>query len=482
MALPEWVQKHKTTGKEVRNISGRYYLYEVTSKYDPAKKRSQKVTKRYLGRITPEGLTKPKRETLQETMQQVSIKEYAATYFTLTHASDIIELLKTHYPQEWEQITAFAITRLFHSSPLKNVQVHYAASHLSDALKNAQVSPESLSKLLHSIGLARERMVEFMKNFIQGGQVVIDLTHVFSLSEGVISASLGHNGDAEYLPQVNLVLLLSLEKKTPSFFRLVPGSIRDVSTVVASVREAQLSKALLIGDKGFYSEPNVAALEEDKLEYVLPLKRNSSLISYSPTRSGDKKRFDGFFQFDEKVIWYREQKPKLNLEKKAGRRVLLFLDDRLKAEEEKDFMSHVKAKRLGAEEYFERQFCMGTIAVITNCPFGAQRVFELLKERLEVEQVFDTFKNTLNADRSYMRDDLGLQGWMFVNFVALLLYYRLYDLLLQSEVLDKYSPRDVILHLSRVFKLRIGDKWVLSEVPKSSKILMEKLKIQISIT
>jgi transposase len=482
MMLPEWVQKHKTVGKEVRNISGRYYLYEVTSKYDPAKKRSQKITKRYLGRITPEGLTKPNREILKETMRQVSIKEYGATYFTLTHCSNIIELLKTHYPQEWEQITAFAITRLFYSSPLKNVQVHYAASHLSDALKDAQVSPESLTKLLHSIGLARGRMVEFMKNFIEGSQVVIDLTHIFSLSEGVISATLGHNGQGQYLPQVNLVLLHSLEKKTPSFFRLVPGSIRDVSTVVASVKEAQLSAALVIGDKGFYSELNVAALEEEKLEYLLPLKRNSSQISYAPTRSGDRKRFDGFFQFDERVIWYREQKLKSRADKEAGRRVFLFLDEKLKAEEEKDFMSHVKAKKLGAEEYFERQFCMGTIAVITNCSFRAQRVFELLKERLEVEQVFDTFKNTLHADRSFMRDDLGLQGWMFVNFVALLLYYRFYDLLLQCEVLDKYSPRDVILHLSRVFKLRIGEKWVLSEVPKSSKILMEKLKIQISIT
>jgi transposase len=262
----------------------------------------------------------------------------------------------------------------------------------------------------------------------------------------------------------------------------VPGSIRDVSTVVASVKEAQLSKALVIGDKGFYSESNISALEEDKLEYLLPLKRNSSLISYAPARSGDRKRFDGYFRFDERVIWYREQKQKLRADKEAGRRVILFLDEGLKAEETKDFMSHVTSKKLEAERYFEQQFCMGTIAVITNCSFGAQRVFELLKERLEVEQVFDTFKNTLHADRSFMRDDLGLQGWMFVNFVALLFYYRIYDLLLQSEVLDKYSPRDVILHLSRIFKLKIGDKWVLSEIPKSTKALMEKLKIQISIT
>jgi len=262
----------------------------------------------------------------------------------------------------------------------------------------------------------------------------------------------------------------------------VPGSIRDVSTVVNSVKEAQLKEALLIGDKGFYSESNLLALEDKSVnvKYLLPLKRNSTLISYAPTCSGDRQVFDGCFQFDERVIWFKEQKL---VGQVGGRRVILFLDEFLRAEEERDFVSHVaKKEKLDMSGFFECQFCMGTIAVITNCGFGAVRVFELLKERVEVEQVFDVFKNTLSADRSFMRDDLGLQGWMFVNFVALLFYYRVYDLLLVCDLLSKYSVEDVVLHFSRVFKLRIGDKWVLSEIPKSSRVLAEKLKIKISIT
>jgi transposase len=484
MGLPDWVKKYKTPHTEIRFLHQRYYLYEVTSKYDPTIGRSRKVTGRYLGKITPEGIIKPKRQALIDSMQQITVKEYGATYTVLTQCSDIIQLLKAHYIEEWEQITTFAITRLFHQSPLKNVQTHYAQSHLSDALADAQVSPESLSKLLHNIGKIRQPAVDFMKNFIHGSQVIIDLTHVFSLSEGVISATLGHNGEGQYLPQVNIALLLSLENKTPSFFRLVPGSIRDVSTVVATVKEANLNGALLIGDKGFYSGPNVESLEdkETNIEYIFPLKRNSTSISYAPIRSGDKKNFDGYFQFDERVIWYREQKPRSKVEKERGRRLILFLDEGLKAEEEKDFMSHVKAGKAHVEKYFEHQFCMGTVAVTTNCSFSAQRVFELLKQRVEVEQVFDTFKNMLNADRSYMRDDLGLQGWMLVNFVALLFYYRIYDLLYRYGALDRYSPKDVILHLSRVFKLKIGDEWRLAEIPKQTNMLTEKLNLKISIT
>jgi len=489
MTLPEWVQKHKQKGTEIRTHNNTYYLYKITSKYDPKIKRSRKITQQYLGKITPQGLTKPKPQTLKENLQQITTKEYAATNLILTQCQDIIKHLQHHYPQQWQQITTFAIARLFHQSPLKNIQTHYQTSHLSDALPNTQVSPETLSKLLHDIGQRRQTMTQFMQNFQTGDQIIIDLTHIFSLSEGVISATLGHNHQKQYLPQINLILLLSLEKKTPSFFRLVSGSIRDVSTVVNSVKEAQLKEALLIGDKGFYSEANLLALEDKSVnvQYVLPLKRNSVLISYAPMRSGDREVFDGCFQFDKRVIWFKEQK--LELEQgSGGRRVILFLDEFLRVEEEKDFVSYAvksaekKKVELDLSGFFGRQFCMGTIAVVTNCGFGAQRVFELLKERVEVEQVFDVFKNTLCADRSFMRDDWGLQGWMFVNFVALLFYYRLYDLLLGCDVLSKYSVEDVVLHFSRVFKLKIGDKWVLSEIPKSSRILAEKLKVKISIT
>jgi len=35
---PEWANKHKRKGTKLRYINGRYYLYQVTSKWDPEKK------------------------------------------------------------------------------------------------------------------------------------------------------------------------------------------------------------------------------------------------------------------------------------------------------------------------------------------------------------------------------------------------------------------------------------------------------------
>jgi hypothetical protein len=40
-----------------------------------------------------------------------------------------------------------------------------------------------------------------------------------------------------------------------------------------------------------------------------------------------------------------------------------------------------------------------------------------------------------------MRDDAHLEGWVFVNFISLLLYYRIYGVLLERDLLKMFSPK-----------------------------------------
>lgn len=482
MELPDWVARYKEKGTQVVKINNHYYLYKVKSVWDARKGRARKVTERYLGKVTPEGLIKPKHERVIEGLKDITVKEFGASGFVCEIASDVFELLRKHYPAEWKEMAVFAVVRLFHSSPLKNVIHYYATSHLSDIFLGATVSPKSLSSLLRFLGERRGKAVEFMKEFVMGSEfAVLDLTHVFSPSENVISATLGYNSEGEYVPQINIALVFSLDEKQPSFFRLVPGSVRDVSIIPASLKEAGIQKAVVIGDKGLYSDDNIKFLEGEKLGYIIPLRRDSLLIDYVPMQAGDKKKFDGYFLFEKRVIWYYERK-------REDRRIIVFLDEKLRAEEEKDFITHVeekhlvKGRHLSIEEYYEHQFKFGSIAIITSTPFHARRVYELLKSRVEIEALFDTFKNLLHADRTYMRDDYQLEGWMLINFVSLLLYYKLYRILTEKDLLEKFSPKDVILHLSRIYKLKIADKWMLSEIPKASRTLIEKLQVELHIT
>ncbi len=471
MSYPDWVLRHRQKGTEIRKIGNNYYLYKIRSEWDREKKRPKKVTEKYLGKITPEGLIKPKHERKAELAENIAVKEFGATNLILSTSNDIINLLKQNFPHEWKEIAVFAIIRLLHQTPIKNVQDYYETSHLSDVFK-ARVSPKSVSRLLDAVGKNRHKAVKFMRNFVEGSEfAVIDLTHVFS-SQNIISSALGYNSEGEYLPQVNLAVIFSLDKKQPVFYRMLPGCVRDVTVMLNTLSEAGVD-AVLIGDKGFYSRNNIEFLEGSKLRYILPLRRNSTLIDYSVMEK-DKSAFD-YFVFNKRVIWYYEREV-------SGRRIIVYLDEKLRSEEERCFILHVEEGKKDIQEFYEKQHRFGTIAVITNTEYDPSRVFELLKSRSDVEIVFDTFKNLLRADRSYLRDDYKMQGWMFINFVSLLIYYRIYLLLLEKGLLKRYSVRDVLAHLSRIFKLRIDGEWVLSEVPRKTRKLVERLEIELDIT
>ncbi|MGC8976415.1 MAG: IS1634 family transposase, partial [Candidatus Ratteibacteria bacterium] len=73
---PDWVIKCKKKGTAIHRIGGNFYLYEVGSKWDKELKRARKITKGYLGKITPEGLKEPgyKRNKVTD------VKEYGASW------------------------------------------------------------------------------------------------------------------------------------------------------------------------------------------------------------------------------------------------------------------------------------------------------------------------------------------------------------------------------------------------------------------
>lgn len=226
MTHPDWVLKHKAKGTEIRKLGKHYYLYKIRSEWDKDKKRAKKITEKFLGKITEEGLIKPKHERIIESQKNISVKEYGASRFITNESEDIIQNLKEIFPYTWKELFTFAVFRFFSTSPLKNVQDHYQGSYLSDIMPDAKVSPKTLSNILHTIGQQRALIKKFLSKYVSQEEcMAVDLTHIFSLSENVISATLGRNSEQDYVPQINLFLLFSLDRMRPVFYRLVPGSI-----------------------------------------------------------------------------------------------------------------------------------------------------------------------------------------------------------------------------------------------------------------
>ena len=55
----------------------------------------------------------------------------------------------------------------------------------------------------------------------------------------------------------------------------------------------------------------------------------------------------------------------------------------------------------------------------------------------DVEEAFDVFKNLLQVDTPYLRDDDTLRGYVFASFISLITYYRILKLLKNHDRTQK---------------------------------------------
>ncbi len=83
MSHPDWVLKQKRKRTDIRKIGNNFYLYKVTSVWDKEKRRAKKITEKFLGTITHEGLIEPKQERVLKSLNNIAVKEFGATNFLL---------------------------------------------------------------------------------------------------------------------------------------------------------------------------------------------------------------------------------------------------------------------------------------------------------------------------------------------------------------------------------------------------------------
>lgn len=100
----------------------------------------------------------------------------------------------------------------------------------------------------------------------------------------------------------------------------------------------------------------------------------------------------------------------------------------------------------------------------TNPPDGDEKVYHVYKCRGQVEQVFDTSKNFLDADKTFIQNEKALDGWSFINFLAVQAYYKIYQWMKQIKLLKKFSEEDIVHIAMKKRKPRIGTNWTDSDV------------------
>ena len=441
-ALPQAVQKTfqeiKSTEKrhiELKIIHNNYYVYHSTSKWDRQKHKPTKTTV-FLGTITSNGQYKPKQIQKRENTS-AQIYEYGNSQLCQTLSKDIQDALQENkYQTKYkDELLALSITRAIDPVPLRLVQSRYSKLYAS---KNQQVNLTSrhLSDVLAELGNNPQIYDLYAKLAQEGGMLFYDLTSVLSYSKNLKLAEKGYNANHEYENQINIIMAFSTTTHLPIAVDVFYGSIRDVKTIRHFIKRFSCKDLGFIFDRGFSSYKLLLDLKKEKIHYMVPLKKNATLL---PKHF----KMEGALVYRKRAVAYCKKKNRYGF-------LYLYEDPSLRAEEENTLLRKVKEGTLSLADYREQKKLAGVFAIVSDLDHSAEVVYEQYKQREEVELSFDVMKNELEADKTYLGREEAVRGYFIMILLSMRLHFKILKRLREKDLVGEISVKEVLFELSKM--------------------------------
>jgi transposase len=350
-----------------------------------------------------------------------------------------------------------------------------------------------------------------IENHSTSSMLIYDITSLSSHSEKIPLLEFGYNRDDPDLPQINLSIIIDQERGIPVMYDVYPGSIVDVSTLKNTIQKLHavgVTNHTLILDRGFFSTSNIEELTSNKLSFIISASNSLKSVKQAistihdtiddpnhlqiyekeplfvmPVRIeiGDRS-VDGYAYYDQR----REQRERNSFYKRLNEVI-----EKLRTIDLKAWMNPYDIFKECAGRYqkyiswsvVDRKFevsirknavsqhvnKMGKMVLLYDGNFSWNRCLSLYKSRDVVEKGFSQLKNDLEILPLNVKKESTLKGYLFVCFIALLINMRLSKIMVDTNLVRKYSIEGLFTELEKL-KLVI--------LPDGRKIVAESTKRQ----
>ena len=364
--------------------------------------------------------------------------------------------LKLVFPEDWDKILACAYFLVCENRALSHME-QWSQEYRTPYGK--QMTSQRISELLERItpSLQQTFFLQWIKSNHTKSNFAMDVTSVSSYSELIDFVRKGYNRDGETLEQVNLLMITSEQNKLPIYYRLYSGSINDVKTLKESLSTLELmrSKPLsVVMDKGFYSDKNIDELyanhykftvgvpftcafareEVRKLKDKIVLPQNlleintdnvfayTELIKWNGHRCYVHVYYDNLKQASDVQKFYVKLKDCYNelYEHKEDKRHQKFYDEYFIVKDHPKRGRQISYNDKASINYKDN--IAGWFVMISNCIKDTKDALYIYRYKDVVEKNFDDLKNALDMKRLRMHSNKTMEGRIFLQFIALILF------------------------------------------------------------
>ncbi len=121
----------------------------------------------------------------------------------------------------------------------------------------------------------------------------------------------------------------------------------------------------------------------------------------------------------------------------------------------------------------------GFQALLTNSIKDPVKALQVYRDKDVVEKCFDDLKNQLDMKRLRMHRSAAVDGRLFVQFVALILISALRKEMRKSDLIERYTARELLREMEPLTKVKYTGKYshILTEITKPQRQILKTLEI-----
>jgi len=499
-----------------QKVGKHIYLYEVESYWDKGKKQPrQKRT--YLGKKDPQS------GEVISTQKGYRSLDYGTYYFlnAISKKTDVQLLLRQIFPDTWQEILHCVFFEISEKKPLYLCKGWLECTYHEPP---TDLSSQRISELLHEIGRQEKERFDFLKAWARIHQdseyIVFDVTSFSSYAKKLEGIEWGYNRDGEALPQINLGILYGEPSSLPLFYTPYPGSIPDVRTLqnmVEVLEWLELSNALFVLDRGFFSSYNLKRMNE-RMRFVIPFSfSNKKALELIKKHKRDLGTHTNAFRLNKQLLYCVRDRVQIG-EKRYS--CYVYLNEKLRAQERERFLSQVLeieqklkdpafVKKEDVEAFLsetlrgwkkifqitekdgksivgrkekgitDRLLRMGTMILLSNRAMDAKEILYLYRRKDGVEKFFDALKHELERKRLRIHTQETFEGRLFLDFIALILYAWISKVMRREGISKDLSVQELMYELKKIKRIQLGEKkTVITEVSKKQRELFKAFEIE----
>ncbi|OFV68474.1 MAG: transposase (IS4) [Candidatus Syntrophoarchaeum caldarius] len=450
-----------------KKFGNKEYAYEVTSYWDPEKKKPRQKTK-YLGVVVDK-----EKKIFKKKRREKLILDFGDTYFL----NQFINRVTFFENIKKDMFLALIFYRLCYPSAMRYARMWYDGNIVRKFF-DVDISSQRISEFLEEIGdesIQREFFKEYIRQITPSEGIVIDTTALPNQINIPTSAWGWHNEEIE--KQIKLLLVIDRSTSLPLFFRYIAGNIVDVSTLKATVEELKkygVSRYFVILDAGFFSEENIKELYNEEIQFLIRLPSLRKLYKrLIVEESRELESYRNAVRYGRRVLFVKQREVEL-----FGKRVYAYvvLDPERKGREMRRTLLKVMDEIEEGEEEEMEYILMkkGIMILISSSELDRENVISLYYTRQIAEKLFGFSKDDLNLLPLRVHKEETLRGYLFLQFASLVVYS-----LLKRELGRDYTVEEILLTLRNLKCKVYEDEIIVQELTKQQRKIFERFGIMV---